>query len=70
VVHSREDNRVPADEVAAAAERITHPVTAVRWVSGCGHVIAGDYCREIVAAHVIEWFERCTSPQGAATTAR
>jgi carboxylesterase len=70
IVHSREDNRVPADEVAAAAARIKHPVKAIQWVSGCGHVIAADYCKDTVAAHVIEWFERCTSPQGATTTAR
>lgn len=70
IVHSREDNRVPADEVAAAAARIRHPVKATQWVSGCGHVIAADYCKDTVAALVIEWFERCTSPQGATTTAR
>ena len=70
VVHSHEDNRVPADEVAAAAARIKHPVKSIQRVSGCGHVIAADYCKDTVAAHVIEWFERCTSPQGATTTAR
>ncbi len=70
IVHSREDNRVTADQVAAAAARIEHPVKAVQWVSGCGHVLAADYCKDTVATHVIDWFERCTSPHGATTTAR
>ncbi|HJU74474.1 MAG TPA: alpha/beta fold hydrolase [Gemmatimonadaceae bacterium] len=65
IVHSREDNRMPAHEVAALAARLTNPVKAVHWVSGCGHVIAVDYCKETVATLVVEWLERCTAPQGA-----
>lgn len=70
IVHSREDNRVPADDVAAAAARIKHPVKSLRWVSGCGHVLTADYCKEAVTTLVIDWFERCTSVQRATTVAR
>lgn len=70
VVHSREDNRVRPQEVAAAVARIEHPVKAMNWVSGCGHVLAADYCKDQVAALVIDWFERCTAPLRATTTAR
>ena len=70
IVHSRQDNRVAAADVAAAAALIEHPVKSIQWVSGCGHVLAADYCKDTVATLVIDWFERCTSSQGAATTAR
>lgn len=70
IVHSREDNRVSSEDVTAAAARIKHPVKSLQWVSGCGHVLAADYCKETVASLVIDWLQRCASAQGAATTAR
>jgi len=70
IVHSRQDNRVAAADVGAAAALIEYPVKSIQWVSGCGHVLAADYCKDTVATLVIDWFERSTSSQGAATTAR
>lgn len=70
IVHSREDNRVPMHEVASLAAQLPHPVKALHWLSGCGHVIAVDYCREAVATLVLDWLDRCTATQGATTAAR
>ncbi len=70
VIHSREDNRVPARDVVRAAARIEHPVNVLHWVSGCGHVLTVDYCKDSVATLVIDWFERCTSPDRAESAVR
>lgn len=59
LVHSREDNRVPPEHVVRAANRLGHPVKVLRWVTGCGHVISADSCREEVAVAVLEWLQRC-----------
>lgn len=70
VIYSREDNRVPPQEVVRALTRIEHPVKAVHLVSGCGHVLTADYCKDQVATLVIEWLERSTSPQPTEPAAR
>jgi carboxylesterase len=70
IVHSREDNRVPPREVFRAVRNVTHAEMALHWVSGCGHVLTADYCKDAVATLVIDWFERCTAMQGAPTHAR
>jgi carboxylesterase len=70
VIYSREDNRVPPQEVVRALARIEHPVKAVHLVSGCGHVLTADYCKDHVATLVIEWLERSTSPHPAEPAAR
>lgn len=70
VIHSREDNRVPPQAVVRAVARIEHPVKQLHWVSGCGHVLTADYCKDRVATLVIDWFERCTSPQRTESAAR
>jgi carboxylesterase len=59
IVHSREDNLVAPEDVAQAAARLGHPVKALRWVTGCGHVISADACRNEVAAAVLDWLQRC-----------
>ena len=54
VVHSREDNRIPS----AIAERSTDALggpTRREWVSGCGHVITVDYCRETVVRLIVDF---------------
>jgi carboxylesterase len=70
IVHSREDNRVPAADVRRAAALIAHPIKALQWMTGCGHVLTADYGKDVVADLVIDWFERCTAREGAPTTAR
>ncbi|MGQ0640283.1 MAG: alpha/beta hydrolase [Gemmatimonadaceae bacterium] len=70
IVHSREDNRVPPEDVLRAAALIEHPVKSLHWMGGCGHVLTADYCRDAVASLVIDWFERCRTHERAATTAR
>jgi carboxylesterase len=70
IVHSREDNRVPPREVQRAVERIEYPDKSLHWVNGCGHVLTADYCKEAVASLVVDWFERCTTRESAATQAR
>lgn len=57
VVNSREDNRIPG----ALAERATATLRAPterHWVTGCGHVITVDYCRDAVAALVLDFIAR------------
>ncbi len=71
IVHSREDNRVPPVEVQRASELIQHPIKSLQWLTGCGHVLTADYCKDTVASFVVEWFERCTAAQrGPAAGAR
>lgn len=70
VIHSREDNRVPPQEVIRALARMEHPVKVVHLISGCGHVLTADYCKDHVATLVIEWLERSTSPHPTEPAAR
>jgi esterase/lipase len=70
IVHSREDNRVAAADVQRAADSIVYPVKAVHWISGCGHVLTADYCKDSVATLVVDWFEQVSAVHDAAPTAR
>lgn len=57
VVQSREDIRIPV----AIAERATAGLrgpTERHWVTGCGHVITVDYCKDTVAGLVIGFLTR------------
>jgi len=57
VVNSREDNRIPyALAETATASLAGH--TERRWVTGCGHVITVDYCRDVVADMVLDFLAR------------
>lgn len=61
VVHSREDIRIPV----AIAERATATLRAPaerHWVSGCGHVITVDYCKDTVADLVLAFLTRVGGP--------
>ncbi|MEW5914846.1 MAG: alpha/beta fold hydrolase [Gemmatimonadota bacterium] len=70
IVHSREDNRVAAAHVQRAADSIVHPVKALHWMSGCGHVLTADYCKDAVATLVVDWFEQVNAARDAAATTR
>lgn len=55
-MQSREDNRIAEADAAQFFARIGATSKAQHWLSGCGHIIAEDYCRDEVANRVHEWF--------------
>jgi carboxylesterase len=57
VVHSREDNRIPSAVAETATSALAGP-TERQWVTGCGHVITVDYCRDAVASLVLDFLAR------------
>ena len=57
VVNSREDNRIPFALAETATASLAGP-TERRWVTGCGHVITVDYCRDVVADMVLDFLAR------------
>jgi carboxylesterase len=59
VVHSREDIRIPTAIAERASAGLRAP-TERRWVSGCGHVITVDYCKQAVADLVIDFLAPLT----------
>lgn len=57
VVNSREDNRIPEGLATAALADLRAP-TERHWVSGCGHVITVDLCKDAVAEVVLGFLAR------------
>jgi carboxylesterase len=57
VVQSREDNRIPFTLAQHATATLRAPAER-HWVAGCGHVITVDYCRDEVAALVLDFLAR------------
>ena len=57
VVNSRDDNRIPSALAETATATLRAP-TERHWVTGCGHVITVDYCRDAVAALVLDFLAR------------
>jgi carboxylesterase len=57
VVNSRDDNRIPSALAETATATLRAP-TERHWVTGCGHVITVDYCRDAVAALVLDFIAR------------
>jgi carboxylesterase len=57
VIHSRADNRIPEAMVTATMETLRAP-TERHWVTGCGHVITVDYCKDTVAGLVLAFLAR------------
>jgi carboxylesterase len=57
VVNSREDNRIPLAVAETATATLAGP-TERQWVTGCGHVITVDYCRDAVANLVLDFLAR------------
>ncbi len=55
-LQSREDNRLNPDDALVQFARIGSRDKQQRWLTGCGHIITADYCRDEVARQVIEWF--------------
>jgi carboxylesterase len=59
VVNSRQDNRIPMALAMHATDTLRAP-TERHWVAGCGHVITVDYCKDEVAALVLDFLARHT----------
>jgi carboxylesterase len=57
VIHSRADNRIP-DALATATTAALRAPTERHWVTGCGHVITVDYCKDTVAELVLAFLAR------------
>ncbi|MFI5256038.1 MAG: alpha/beta hydrolase [Gemmatimonadales bacterium] len=57
VINSREDNRIPM-AVATRSLAVLHAPSERHWVSGCGHVITVDYCKETVAELILTFLAR------------
>ena len=54
-VQSREDNRITPEVASRAFASIGADTKRLEMLSGCGHVLTVDYCREQVASLVLEW---------------
>ncbi|MDB4889178.1 MAG: putative esterase [Gemmatimonadetes bacterium] len=57
IVNSEQDNRIPRKLAQGALERVRAPMEQ-HWVSGCGHVITVDYCKDAVADLVVAFLAR------------
>jgi carboxylesterase len=57
-MQSREDNRIAEDVARRAFAMLGAHTKKLEMLTGCGHVLTVDYCRERVAAMVIEWLTR------------
>ncbi|NUP70413.1 MAG: alpha/beta fold hydrolase [Gemmatimonadaceae bacterium] len=57
VIHSRADNRIPEATVTETMATLRAP-TERHWVTGCGHVITVDYCKDTVANLVLAFLAR------------
>ena len=58
MMQSREDNRIPVEAAERIFNHIGSPEKQLKWVTGCGHILTVDYCREVVASEVNAWLER------------
>lgn len=55
-LQSREDNRTGMQDAMAQFPRLGSTERELRWLTGCGHIITVDHCKEEVARQVVEWF--------------
>jgi esterase/lipase len=57
VINAEHDNRIPRATAMKLLEEIGAP-TEHYWVTGCGHVITVDYCKDAVADLVLAFLAR------------
>jgi carboxylesterase len=55
-LQSREDNRISARDAERHFAAIGSPEKVQRWLTGCGHIISADFCRDDVAHETLAWF--------------
>ncbi len=57
VVNSEQDNRIPRALALEALESLRAP-SERHWVTGCGHVITVDYCKDTVVMLLLDFLAR------------
>ncbi len=57
VVNSEQDNRIPPKLARRVLKQMRVPAE-VHWVTGCGHVLTMDYCKDVVAGLVLTFLAR------------
>lgn len=55
-LQSREDNRINSGDAVVQFGRLGSSLKEQRWLTGCGHIITVDFCKDEVARQVMEWF--------------
>ncbi len=56
-IQSREDYRISVAAAERSFEALGAAEKRMEWLTGCGHVITADYCKERVAELVTSWME-------------
>lgn len=57
VINSEQDNRIPHALALQALESLRAP-SERHWVTGCGHVITVDYCKDVVVELLLDFLAR------------
>lgn len=57
-LQSREDNRIAVPDAERNFALLGSSEREQRWLEGCGHVLAVDYCKDEVARQVAAWLAR------------
>lgn len=57
-MQSKEDNRITEDVARRAFAMLGARTKSLEMLTGCGHVLTVDYCRERVTAMVIDWLKK------------
>ncbi len=56
-LQSREDNRIAARDAEAHFTALGSTDKRQQWLTGCGHIISADFCRDEVAALTADWLD-------------
>ncbi len=56
-LQSREDNRIDAHDAEAHFRALGSTDKRQQWLTGCGHIISADYCRDEVASLTADWLD-------------
>ncbi len=56
-LQSKEDNRVRATDAIRHFRMIGSTVREQHWLSGCGHIITADYCKDDVGRRLLAWID-------------
>ena len=56
-LQSREDNRISAHDAEADFAALGSAEKRLAWLTGCGHIISADYCRDEVTSLCAAWLD-------------
>ncbi len=56
-LQSREDNRIDARDAEAHFTALGSTDKRQQWLTGCGHIISADFCRDEVASLTADWLD-------------